>query len=105
MFDAIAPRYDLLNRVLSAGIDRRWRRRAIQSLALTGRETVLDVCAGTADVALEAIQSGARCVVGVDFARAMLRIGRTKVHAAGKSGVISLTQGDAADLPIRSGSV
>ena len=53
MFDAIAPRYDLLNRVLSAGIDRRWRARAIRSLALTGRETLLDVCTGTADVALK----------------------------------------------------
>ena len=52
MFDAIAPRYDLLNRVLSAGIDRRWRSRAIASLQLTGRETLVDVCTGTADVAL-----------------------------------------------------
>ena len=43
MFDAIAPRYDLLNRVLSAGIDKRWRARAIRSLHLTGRETLLDV--------------------------------------------------------------
>ena len=48
MFDAIAPRYDLLNHVLSAGIDRRWRARAIRSLGLTGRETLLDVCTGTA---------------------------------------------------------
>ena len=52
MFDAIAPRYDLLNHLLSAGIDRRWRAAAIRSLKLTGRETLLDVC-GTADVALE----------------------------------------------------
>jgi demethylmenaquinone methyltransferase/2-methoxy-6-polyprenyl-1,4-benzoquinol methylase len=54
MFDAIAPRYDLLNHVLSAGIDRRWRTAAIRSLQLTGSETLLDVCCGTADVALEA---------------------------------------------------
>ena len=54
MFDAIAPRYDLLNHVLSAGIDRRWRARAIRSLGLTGRETLLDVCTGTADMALHA---------------------------------------------------
>ena len=58
MFDAIAPRYDLLNRVLSAGIDQRWRARAVRSLALTGRETLVDVCAGTADVALEAVGAG-----------------------------------------------
>jgi demethylmenaquinone methyltransferase/2-methoxy-6-polyprenyl-1,4-benzoquinol methylase len=73
MFDAIAPRYDLLNHLLSAGIDRRWRKRAIASLGLTGRETLIDVCTGTADVALEAT-SAAR-IVGVDFAGAMLVLG------------------------------
>jgi demethylmenaquinone methyltransferase/2-methoxy-6-polyprenyl-1,4-benzoquinol methylase len=62
MFDAIAPRYDLLNHLLSAGIDRRWRTRMIASLELTGRETLIDVCTGTADVALEARRSpSARC--------------------------------------------
>jgi demethylmenaquinone methyltransferase / 2-methoxy-6-polyprenyl-1,4-benzoquinol methylase len=105
MFDAIAPRYDLLNSVLSLGIDRRWRTRAIGSLRLTGRETVLDVCAGTADVALEAVRGGARRVLGIDFAGAMLAIGRAKVAAAGKTGVIALTQGDATELPVRSASV
>ena len=85
MFDAIAPRYDLLNHVLSAGIDRRWRARAIRSLRLTGRETLLDVCTGTADVALEARRRGpgrAARVVGVDFAGAMLALGLRKVRDA-----------------------
>ena len=58
MFDAIAQRYDLLNTVLSAGLDRYWRRRAIASLGLTGHETVLDVCTGTGDVALAAARPG-----------------------------------------------
>ena len=74
MFDAIAPRYDLLNHLLSAGIDKRWRARAIRSLQLTGRETLVDVATGTADVALEARRAGATGaarVVGVDFAGAM----------------------------------
>src|SRR5262245_11120878 len=52
MFDAIAPRYDLLNHVLSFGIDRGWRRRAIRSLQLSGREIVLDLCTGTGDLAI-----------------------------------------------------
>ena len=52
MFDAIADRYDLLNHLLSAGIDRRWRKRAIAALALTGTERVLDLCTGTADLPL-----------------------------------------------------
>src|SRR3954469_11872425 len=82
MFDAIAGRYDLLNHVLSAGIDRRWRNRAIRSLQLTGAERVLDLCTGTADLAIAArtASPGARRVIGVDFAGAMLRIGLAKVH-------------------------
>ena len=87
MFDAIAPRYDLLNHLLSAGIDRRWRAAAIRSLQLTGTETLLDVCTGTADVALDAFEDrGAARVVGVDFSAAMLGLGLRKVKAAGGRG-------------------
>jgi demethylmenaquinone methyltransferase/2-methoxy-6-polyprenyl-1,4-benzoquinol methylase len=99
MFDAIAPRYDLLNHLLSAGIDRRWRKRAIATLQLTGSETLIDVCTGTADVALEA--RGAARVVGVDFAGAMLTLGLGKVHAAGQARRIVLVRGDAMRLPAR----
>lgn len=107
MFDAIAPRYDLLNHLLSAGIDRRWRARAIRSLELSGREVLLDVCTGTADVALEARRavSGAARVVGIDFAGAMLGIGWRKVRAAGESGRILLVRGDATRLPVSNASV
>jgi demethylmenaquinone methyltransferase/2-methoxy-6-polyprenyl-1,4-benzoquinol methylase len=109
MFDAIAPRYDFLNHVLSAGIDRRWRARAIRSLGLTGTETVLDVCTGTADVALQARGgangAAARRVIGVDFAGAMLSIGLRKVRAAGQAARVVLVRGDAARLPVADGSV
>jgi len=99
MFDAIAPRYDLLNHLLSAGIDRRWRKKAIASLELTGRETLIDVCTGTADVALEA-RRAAR-VLGVDFAGAMLTLGLRKVREAGEQGRIALVRGDATRIPAR----
>jgi demethylmenaquinone methyltransferase / 2-methoxy-6-polyprenyl-1,4-benzoquinol methylase len=99
MFDAIAPRYDLLNHLLSAGIDKRWRTRAIASLGLSGRETLIDVCTGTADVALEA--TGAARVVGVDFAGAMLTLGLRKVHSANQGRRIVLIRGDAMRLPAR----
>jgi demethylmenaquinone methyltransferase/2-methoxy-6-polyprenyl-1,4-benzoquinol methylase len=107
MFDAIAARYDFLNHVLSAGIDRRWRARAIRSLALTGRERVLDLCTGTADLAIAAVQArpSAARVVGVDFAGAMLRVAREKVRRRGQAGRIALVRGDAARIPLADASV
>ena len=106
MFDAIAPRYDLLNHLLSAGIDRRWRTAAIKSLELAGGETLVDVCCGTADVALEACRGPAAAgrVVGVDFSGAMLGLGREKVAVARESRRVALIRGDAMRLPIASRS-
>jgi demethylmenaquinone methyltransferase/2-methoxy-6-polyprenyl-1,4-benzoquinol methylase len=107
MFDAIAPRYDLLNHLLSAGIDKRWRAKAIRSLRLSGRETLVDVATGTADVALEARRAGpagAARVLGVDFAGAMLALGRRKVHASGEDGQVVLVRGDAMCLPVATAS-
>jgi demethylmenaquinone methyltransferase / 2-methoxy-6-polyprenyl-1,4-benzoquinol methylase len=110
MFDAIAPRYDLLNHLLSAGIDKRWRAKAIESLRLTGRETLIDVCTGTGDVALEArLRPGGQAaraarVLGVDFAGVMLTLGLRKVAAAGEAGRIVLVRGDAMRLPATDGS-
>ena len=102
MFDAIAPRYDLLNTALSAGLDRYWRRRAIRSLQFTGRETLLDVCTGTGDVALAAARSarGAATIVGVDFAGAMLQLALRKVRTGGVDRRVHLVRGDAMNLPV-----
>jgi len=102
MFDAIAPRYDLLNHLLSAGIDKRWRTRAIRTLQLTGRETLVDVCTGTADIALAA--HGAARVVGIDFAGAMLGLGLQKIHRVGEERRIALVRGDALRLPVADAS-
>jgi demethylmenaquinone methyltransferase/2-methoxy-6-polyprenyl-1,4-benzoquinol methylase len=103
MFDSIAPRYDLLNHLLSAGIDRRWRKQAIDSLQLSGREVVLDVCTGTGDVALESRRpGGAARVLGVDFSGAMLALGVQKTKTAGQSSAIALVRGDAMRIPARS---
>lgn len=103
MFDAIARRYDTLNRVLSAGLDRRWRRRAVDELGLTGAERVLDVCSGTADLAIEAAarpSGGAAEVLGVDFAGAMLQIGLDKIRRGSLTGRVRLARGDATRLPV-----
>jgi demethylmenaquinone methyltransferase/2-methoxy-6-polyprenyl-1,4-benzoquinol methylase len=101
MFDAIAPRYDLLNHVLSAGMDRGWRNRAIDALELSDRARVLDVCTGTADLALAAVaRHGGVSVIGVDFAAEMLRLGLTKVRRASLERRIRLVRGDASRIPV-----
>lgn len=107
MFDAIAGRYDLLNTVLSGGVDRYWRHHAIRSLKLTGRERLLDVCTGTADVALGAARTvnGAARVVGVDFSGAMLTHGLKKVKQVELSSRVQLIRGDAMNLPVANESV
>jgi demethylmenaquinone methyltransferase/2-methoxy-6-polyprenyl-1,4-benzoquinol methylase len=100
MFDTIAPRYDLLNRILSAGIDQYWRSRAIRLLADDSPARLLDVATGTADVALKAERMlHPREVVGVDLSAEMLRYGREKIRDRGLSPRIRLVQGDAAALP------
>ena len=109
MFDAIAGRYDLLNHLLSAGFDRRWRRLAVRELGLTGNETVLDACTGTADLAIElavGAPGGHRAsrVVGVDFAAAMLERGHSKLARRGLAGRVQLVRGDATRLPMPDGS-
>jgi len=106
MFDAIAPRYDLLNRLLSAGLDARWRARARGTLGLSGTETLLDICSGTGDVALAAASAvrGARRVVGVDFAGEMLRLARRKLPPRGLAARVAFAQGDATALPVAAGT-
>ncbi len=107
MFDAIAHRYDLLNTVLSAGFDRRWRRRAIRGLRLTGRDTVLDLCTGTADLALAAASGtpAVRRVIGLDFSARMLEHGAAKLRRRTGGGLVRLVRGDATRLPIADGTV
>ena len=91
MFDRIAPVYDVMNHLMTAGLDRRWRRLAVRSVVWPG-DRVLDACCGTGDLAIEAERRGGR-VVGLDFSARMLE------RARPKSGTIEWVQGDALDLP------
>jgi len=99
MFDRIAPTYDRVNRVMSMGIDRRWRRRALERLALASDEAVLDLCAGTLDLAalLETMFPRVR-VVACDASRTMLDRGAAKVHR------VERVVGDALALPFEDGT-
>ncbi len=101
MFDAIAPRYDLLNHVLSAGLDRGWRDRAVDALKLSDNARVLDVCTGTADLAIATVlRARGASIVGVDFAGGMLRLGLAKIREASLERRIHLVRGDAAKIPL-----
>ena len=101
MFDAIAPRYDLLNHLLSAGLDRRWRARAVEELALVPGVRVLDLCTGTADLAIAAVRQGSGVsVIAVDFAGQMLRLAREKLRAQDLTRSILLVRADGMKIPL-----
>lgn len=103
MFSSIAPRYDLLNRLLSLGMDRRWRREAVAATGAGAGGRHLDVATGTADVALEIIRQKGKgaFVVGVDLSAAMMRIGRAKASRAGTADRIAFVQTPGEALPFR----
>jgi demethylmenaquinone methyltransferase/2-methoxy-6-polyprenyl-1,4-benzoquinol methylase len=105
MFDRIAARYDLLNRLISFGLDRGWRRRLVRALGCSGPAKVLDVATGTGDVALTIAQMlPESTVTGVDPSVGMLEIGRQKVSAAGLGARVDLQEGDAQAMPFEAGS-
>jgi demethylmenaquinone methyltransferase/2-methoxy-6-polyprenyl-1,4-benzoquinol methylase len=105
MFDRIAARYDLLNRLLSAGSDVRWRRAAVESLALPAGARLLDLCTGTGDVLLEWHRRDARNRgVGLDGSAAMLACARRKLTRVRADERVQLVEGDALDLPFAASS-
>lgn len=100
MFDRIAPRYDFVNRCLSLGIDRRWRRVGVDALSLSPGSRVLDVCTGTADVLVEWLRrDGRNRGVGVDSSQEMLQHGHDKLHRLQQAGCAGLVAGEAERLP------
>ncbi len=100
MFDQIARRYDFVNRVLSLGLDKSWRRRAVRSLQLGEQPRVLDLATGTGDLAVDiARMTPGATVVGLDPSPGMLGIARDKVAKKGLADRITLVEGDAQALP------
>jgi demethylmenaquinone methyltransferase/2-methoxy-6-polyprenyl-1,4-benzoquinol methylase len=105
MFDRIAPRYDLLNRLLSAGVDVRWRRACVDMLAIEPPARVLDLCTGTADLLIEALERDSRTSgLGLDLSMEMLSRGVRKLCRRGLSTRAALVSGDAERLPFESGT-
>ena len=99
MFDRISPAYDRMNRIMSAGMDVRWRRFAAGCAGLQVGDAALDVCCGTGDLALDLLDrvSSRGRVVGLDFSQQMLEVARTK------SSLVEWVQGDALELPFADG--
>ncbi|MFK7900422.1 MAG: bifunctional demethylmenaquinone methyltransferase/2-methoxy-6-polyprenyl-1,4-benzoquinol methylase UbiE [Cyclobacteriaceae bacterium] len=99
MFDNISPKYDLLNHVLSAGIDIQWRKKAIKILKKENPKTVLDIATGTADFAIAATKVGPEKIVGIDISQGMLDVGQVKIEQKKLDHIIELRLGDSENLP------
>lgn len=103
MFDNIAERYDLLNRVISLGVDQRWRRRTVEALELKREEAtrVVDLATGTGDLAILLARRYPRAhVLAIDPSRRMMSVGEKKVEARALGSRISFLEGDAQKLPL-----
>ena len=103
MFNAVAPKYDFLNRLLSVGFDRHWRKAAVSEFQSFGNKAFLDVATGTADIALE---FGKRCpkpsqIVGMDFSLSMLKLGNKKISTNKLCKAITLIPGSAENIPFK----
>jgi demethylmenaquinone methyltransferase/2-methoxy-6-polyprenyl-1,4-benzoquinol methylase len=99
MFNSIAHKYDFLNRFLSMGIDKGWRKKAISYLKPLAPKKILDVATGTGDLALEAMKLNPDQIIGLDIAEQMLVYGREKIAAKGWSDKIQMIKGDSEELP------
>jgi demethylmenaquinone methyltransferase/2-methoxy-6-polyprenyl-1,4-benzoquinol methylase len=99
MFNHIAPKYDLLNHLLSAGIDKGWRRKVRRALAPDHPEIILDVATGTGDLAIELTKlPEVKTIIGIDIAEDMLEIGKKKIAKKGLSDRIQLLPGDSENI-------
>jgi demethylmenaquinone methyltransferase/2-methoxy-6-polyprenyl-1,4-benzoquinol methylase len=106
MFDKIAARYDAMNRVLSFGLDRGWRRRTVRALALGAGPRVLDLATGTGDLAVDiARMHPDATVIGLDPSRQMLAIAKQKLASRRLADRVTLVRGDAQHLPYRDGEL
>lgn len=103
MFDDISPKYDLLNHLLSANIDRLWRRKVIRMLEKRQPKTILDIATGTADFAIAASKIKDSMITGIDISEGMLEVGRKKVLKLGLSSKIELIKVDSESLPFDTG--
>ena len=99
MFDTISKEYDGLNRVISFGIDIKWRNKVVDLVADTNPKNILDIATGTGDLAISLTATSAEEIIGLDISDGMLEVGRKKIASKKLDGIISMVIGDSEDLP------
>lgn len=104
MFDNISGKYDLLNRILSMGIDVRWRKKVVKSVKKANPKKVLDIATGTGDLAIQIAKSTQAQITGFDLSAGMLEVGRKKVTKEKLDDRIEMIQGDAENMPFEDNS-
>ena len=104
MFDTISKEYDGLNRVISFGIDVKWRNKVVKIIADKNPETILDIATGTGDLAISLTSTNAKQIIGLDISDGMLEVGRQKVKSKNLDGIIDMVIGDSEDLPFEDNS-
>lgn len=98
MFDTISKNYDGLNRVISLGIDVKWRKRVVRIVGENKPKTILDIATGTGDLAIAMVKTGATKIVGLDISTGMLEVGKTKVNNKKLAQTIEMVVGDSENL-------
>ena len=104
MFDSISGNYDGLNRVISFGIDIKWRKRVVAILKKKEPKTILDIATGTGDLAINMVETGAKKIVGLDISPGMLTVGKKKISNKQLDKTIEMVVGDSENLPFETNS-
>ncbi|MDT7829678.1 bifunctional demethylmenaquinone methyltransferase/2-methoxy-6-polyprenyl-1,4-benzoquinol methylase UbiE [Pricia sp. S334] len=104
MFDTISEKYDGLNRVISFGIDVKWRKKVVDILSEKSPNSILDIATGTGDLAINLVKTGADKIVGLDISPGMLEVGKRKVAAKKLHKTIEMVEGDSEKLPFADNS-
>ncbi len=104
MFDTISKEYDNLNRVISFGIDLKWRKKVVKMILEKNPESILDIATGTGDLAISFAKAGAHKIIGLDISEGMLAVGRKKIVEASLEEKVELIQADSEELPFETNS-
>ena len=104
MFDTISGDYDGLNRVISFGIDIKWRKKVVNMVKASNPDTILDIATGTGDLAINLAETNATKIVGLDISSGMLDIGKEKIKKKNLASKIEMVLGDSENMPFEDNS-